>query len=98
MTSFVVYCSILNSAQVVGKKRVFLIDPKWSENVYPYDDFLLFNTARVDLENIDYEKFPKFKNTEIFECTLEAGETCLQQLHTPFILFFFPHYSSAFIY
>ncbi|KAK7574138.1 hypothetical protein V9T40_011329 [Parthenolecanium corni] len=61
-------------AQVVGKKRVFLIDPKWSENVYPYDDFLLFNTAQVDLENIDYEKFPKFENTEIFECILEAGE------------------------
>lgn len=78
MALFVVYGFILNYTQVVGKKRVFLIDPKWSENVYPYDDFLLFNTAQVDLENIDYEKFPKFKNTEIFECILEAGETCLQ--------------------
>lgn len=73
---------LLNCVQVVGKKRVFLIDPKWSENVYPYDDFLLFNTAQVDLENIDYEKFPKFENTEIFECILEAGETWLRQLHT----------------
>lgn len=49
------------------------MDPKWNENVYPYDDLLLFNTAQVDPENSDYINFPKFEDVEFIECLLEPG-------------------------
>lgn len=58
---------------MVGSKRVLLVDPVWNDNLYPFDDQLLFNTAQVDPENPIYEKFPKFADVEFIECILEPG-------------------------
>ena len=42
--------------------------------LYPFDDELLFNTSRVDLEKPDLVAHPKFAEAEGFECVLEEGQ------------------------
>ena len=71
------FVDVLHFFKVVGSKRVLLINPERSENVYPRDDALLFNTAMVDPESPDYENFPKFKDTEVIECYLDPGKLCV---------------------
>jgi hypothetical protein len=60
----------LMMAQVYGRKRWRLISPAATPLVY--NDIGVF--SRVDLENIDYEKYPLFKDVQIIEAVLEPGE------------------------
>lgn len=58
--------------QFFGKKRCILFPPEQSHNLYrhPY-------TVRsyIDPENPDFEKFPRLRQAEGYEVTLEPGET-----------------------
>lgn len=57
--------------QFHGRKRVVLIDPKYSTLLYrlPFTTYSL-----VDLDNPDYEKYPGLKYVEAQECVLEKGD------------------------
>jgi hypothetical protein len=58
--------------QFHGRKKVVLVEPKYSELLYR----LPFNThSLVDLDNPDYEKFPGLQYIETMECILEPGDT-----------------------
>ena len=58
--------------QFYGRKKVVLIDPKYSRLLYK----LPFNThSLVDLDAPDYEKYPGLKYIETYECTLEHGDS-----------------------
>lgn len=61
-------------AQVVGEKYLRLFDVDQTEQLYPHEDKLLWNTSRVDVESPDLDKFPKFKEAKYCECVLKAGE------------------------
>lgn len=57
--------------QFYGRKRVVLVDPKYSKLLYK----LPFNThSLVDLDNPDYVKYPALKHVEIYDCMLEHGD------------------------
>jgi hypothetical protein len=58
--------------QFYGRKKVVLIDPKYSRLLYK----LPFNThSLVDLDAPDYEKYPGLKYIETYECILEHGDS-----------------------
>lgn len=57
--------------QVVGSKRVKLINAIQQPRLANY----LHCYSEIDLNNIDYERFPDFKNVNIIDVTLKAGET-----------------------
>lgn len=58
--------------QFEGKKKVLLIDPKYSELLYR----LPFNVhTPADLKNPDFEKFPGLKYVKGIETTLSFGDT-----------------------
>ena len=59
-------------AQIRGRKLVKLISPFFLD--YLYNTYACFSD--VDLDQIDYERFPLMKHVEILSMTLEAGE-CL---------------------
>ncbi|XP_022184844.2 bifunctional peptidase and arginyl-hydroxylase JMJD5 [Nilaparvata lugens] len=61
-------------AQVVGRKRVILYDPKYSDCLSCHNSKLLKNTAQVDPENPDYKQFPNYKNVPALETILHPGE------------------------
>ncbi|XP_055693280.1 bifunctional peptidase and arginyl-hydroxylase JMJD5 [Lutzomyia longipalpis] len=61
-------------AQVVGTKRILLADPHDAEAVYPFDGKMLSNTSQVDLENVDWEKFPKIREIAFYQVHLHEGE------------------------
>ena len=56
--------------QVVGSKRVKLINaiqqPRLANNLHCHSD--------IDLNNIDFERFPELKHVNIIDVTLKAGE------------------------
>lgn len=58
--------------QFYGRKKVVLIDPKYSELLYklPYNTYSL-----VDLDKPDYEKYPGLQYIEVQECILEHGDS-----------------------
>eukprot|EP00752_Nemacystus_decipiens_P010037 g8950.t1 len=61
-------------AQVVGTKRVLLVDRKLSESVYPRPG-LMSNTSEVDAANPDLSKHPRFEEVlPLLECELRKGE------------------------
>lgn len=60
-------------AQVVGRKRIVLIAPKYNTCVYPYEG-MMNNTSRVDVCCVDEGRFPLFKNAEMMEVKLMPGE------------------------
>jgi hypothetical protein len=58
--------------EVIGKKRVVLIDPKYSNLLYRYP----FSThTSVDVSNPDYERFPGLEYVKGYDIQLEAGDT-----------------------
>ena len=59
-------------AQVYGRKRVFLIAPKFARFLYQFPD--VPSKSRVDPENLDLKRFPKFAKCEVLRCQLEAGD------------------------
>lgn len=61
-------------AQVVGEKRVFLFVPSDSEFLYPHEEELLTNTARVDPREPNFEKYPNYKEARGYWCILRPGQ------------------------
>lgn len=59
---------------VIGEKKVQLIDPKFSEYLYPAHGTVQKNTSLVDFEQVDQHRFPKFAEVEGYETTLQAGD------------------------
>ncbi len=57
-------------AQVVGRKRIQLISP--SHLPLLYNDFHCYSA--VDLDNIDTDRYPQFRDVRIEEVILEPGE------------------------
>uniref|UniRef100_A0A0C3UA91 JmjC domain-containing protein n=1 Tax=Guillardia theta (strain CCMP2712) TaxID=905079 RepID=A0A0C3UA91_GUITC len=62
-------------AQVVGSKYIRLYHPREQEAMYPHGG-TEYNTSRVDVEEVDKEKFPLFQKASFTDCVLEAGQ-CL---------------------
>ncbi|KAF4369154.1 hypothetical protein G4B88_020932 [Cannabis sativa] len=60
--------------QVVGKKYVRLYHSSISDELHPYTETMLFNSSKVDLDNIDEKVFPKVRDLEFVDCILEEGE------------------------
>lgn len=60
--------------QVVGQKRIFLFSPKDSEYLYPHEHVLLHNTSRIDPQQPDLQKYPKYKDAKVHYCVLKAGQ------------------------
>ena len=56
--------------QVYGTKHFKIIAPHDLPYVYPYRNFL----SLVDMDAVDLEKFPLFKEATVFEFDLNAGE------------------------
>uniref|UniRef100_A0A336MB97 CSON013086 protein n=1 Tax=Culicoides sonorensis TaxID=179676 RepID=A0A336MB97_CULSO len=60
--------------QVLGKKNVILASPDDTNNLYAHDHFILNNTSQVDVENIDFEKFPLCKDVKFYHILLQQGD------------------------
>jgi hypothetical protein len=72
---------------ITGRKRVYLADRRQLKNLYPIPLLVPrwylhplrpFNVnrikSRVDIEHPDYDAFPRLRNVELLETTLERGE------------------------
>ena len=60
---------------IQGKKKIQLIDPKYNANMYEkriYTDGARW--SNIDFKNIDYNKYPMFKNVEITSYILNEGD------------------------
>lgn len=58
--------------QFYGRKKVVLVDPKYSQLLYK----LPFNThSLVDLDHPDYKTFPGLRYVKTMECVLEPGDS-----------------------
>nr|WP_225785179.1 cupin-like domain-containing protein [Xenophilus sp. Marseille-Q4582] len=57
-------------AQVLGRKRVRLVDSLQAARIYN----TLHVYSDVDLENIDYARFPAMRDVTVLECDLAPGE------------------------
>lgn len=60
--------------QVYGSKQVLLYPPQDTEYLYPHEEQMLSNTARVDPLNPDFKVFPEFTKAKMFKCLLGPGE------------------------
>lgn len=60
--------------QVFGSKKIILASPESTENLYPHDHFMMNNTSQIDAENLDFEKFPRTRDVNFLQLTLQAGE------------------------
>jgi hypothetical protein len=62
-------------ALLTGSKRLLLVDHRQIRNVYPERPWrYCLNYSRVDVDNPDYERWPRFQAAEALEAELEAGE------------------------
>lgn len=57
-------------AQITGRKRVHLVDGLQVADMYNH----LHVYSEVDLENVDYERFPRMRNVDILCLDLAPGE------------------------
>lgn len=60
--------------QMIGAKKVYLVDPKSTSNIYQYSSNI--DKSHVDVEDPDFDAYPKFQNVNVYEGVLAAGE-CL---------------------
>lgn len=63
---------------IQGTKKINLASPFEDYNMYarhPYNNYGLYSD--IDMKNIDFERFPKFKNVKIKEVILHAGDALL---------------------
>ena len=58
--------------EIVGRKRIVLFDPKYSELLYRYP--FSVHTS-IDVNNPDYNRYPGLRKVVGYDCYLEAGET-----------------------
>lgn len=59
-------------AQIVGKKRVFLVPFKQTHLVHPFIDNIV--NSQVDPEHYDFKKFPKFVKADIYSTVVGPGD------------------------
>lgn len=57
-------------AQIMGRKRIHLVDALHAARIY--NDLHVY--SNVDLENIDYERFPAMREVDVLSCDLAPGE------------------------
>lgn len=60
---------------IEGKKKIHFASPKFNENMYEKKIFT--NAARwseIDFKNVDYQKYPKFKDVKIETYILNSGD------------------------
>ena len=58
--------------ELVGKKRVVLFDPKYSNLLYRYP----FGVhTSIDVNNPDFERYPGLHKVQGYDCFIEAGDT-----------------------
>nr|XP_029713314.1 bifunctional peptidase and arginyl-hydroxylase JMJD5-like isoform X3 [Aedes albopictus] len=60
--------------QVFGSKTIILASPEDTPNLYPHEHFILANTSRVDMKNIDYDQFPLVRAVRLRRLELRRGE------------------------
>jgi len=61
--------------QLIGRKRVYLIDPAETSNLYQYASNI--DKSRIDVEDPNLERFPRFRNVIVHEGVLEEGDLLL---------------------
>ena len=60
---------------VKGKKKIHLISPKYNDNMYIKKVYTSGSKwSKVNFKDIDYEKYPKFKDVEIETYILNEGD------------------------
>ncbi|XP_065091551.1 bifunctional peptidase and arginyl-hydroxylase JMJD5 [Ochlerotatus camptorhynchus] len=60
--------------QVFGSKTIILASPEDTPNLYPHEHFILSNTSRVDVKNVDYDQFPLVRAVKLRRLVLRRGE------------------------
>ncbi|XP_062554914.1 bifunctional peptidase and arginyl-hydroxylase JMJD5 [Armigeres subalbatus] len=60
--------------QVFGSKTIILASPDDTPNLYPHEHFILANTSRVDVKNVDYDRFPLVRAVRLRRLVLRRGE------------------------
>ncbi|OGT29945.1 MAG: hypothetical protein A3E87_09415 [Gammaproteobacteria bacterium RIFCSPHIGHO2_12_FULL_35_23] len=58
--------------QFYGKKRVILFGPEYSNYLYRHP---LTVSCNIDIGNPDFECYPRLKEAQGYECTLDSGDT-----------------------
>ena len=58
--------------QIYGIKKVFLVAPSDSKNLYHFPD--TYTKSQVDLINVDTQKFPNLDSVTVYEGTMEPGD------------------------
>lgn len=62
-------------SQVRGRKRILLFEPKQTSFLYPFPAHSKIpHMSRLNLDQPDAKKFPKFQKAKYTECILEPGE------------------------
>ncbi|MCF6194794.1 MAG: cupin-like domain-containing protein [Kangiellaceae bacterium] len=63
--------------QVFGRKKVVFYPPYEEEYLYPYRAFNQYRDSWVNPSEVDFEKYPLFKNATPIEVILNPGDTLL---------------------
>jgi [protein]-arginine 3-hydroxylase / protease len=69
-------------AQVVGSKYIRLYAPDQSSRLYPHAG-MMSNTSQVNVEKIDDDRFPNFRDAKYVECILKAGQVLYIPVSVP---------------
>lgn len=87
-------------AQVVGSKYIRLYAPGESSRLYPHAG-MMSNTSQVNVEKVDEDRFPNFKDAKYVECILKAGQvlyipvSVLTNTYRQCPTYFLPFYNTA---
>lgn len=60
--------------QISGTKKFTLISPQYSDKLYANKEAKFPNISRVDLRNVDYDKYPLLVEVDMLEITIEPGD------------------------
>jgi lysine-specific demethylase 8 len=75
ITGFHVDWSENINVQISGKKDFFLVNPKYNKYMYESNTFeRISKTSKIDLNNLDSQNFPLFKNAQVEKFTLEQSD------------------------
>ena len=58
----------------MGEKYVRLYDEQYSKSLYVYEGNILKNTSKLDVDNLDYDKYPLAKDVPYTETILKPGQ------------------------